>query len=236
MHPRSRHWHIIDHVITRRRDIRDILITRVMRGADCWTDHILLRGRAVFRLARKHRRQASGVRKKLDAKKLKEPRVQQVLKDALTDSLPQVPQADDDIEAAWSSFRATVYTSAKSILVDLRKKKTHQDRFDENNKEIMDLLAEKRIAHVAWLNDSNWAAKHERFKKLRSEAQCKIRPMKDTWWAVKAEKLQGYADQNFTKQFFSVLKVVYGPPSSAMTPIRARDGTLLTEKTQILEC
>ena len=32
MHPRSKHWHLIDYAITRRRDIRDILITRAMRG------------------------------------------------------------------------------------------------------------------------------------------------------------------------------------------------------------
>ena len=30
---RFKHWHLIDYVITRRRDIRDILITRAMRGA-----------------------------------------------------------------------------------------------------------------------------------------------------------------------------------------------------------
>ncbi|KAL8582841.1 hypothetical protein ACOMHN_049088 [Nucella lapillus] len=59
--------------------------------------------------------------------------------------------------------------------------------------------------------------------------------MKYAWWAVKTEELQSYADQHFTKQFFSGLEAVYGPPSSAMTPIRATDGTLLTEKTQILE-
>ncbi|KAL8566388.1 hypothetical protein ACOMHN_049346 [Nucella lapillus] len=101
MHPRSRHWHLIDYVINRRRDIRDILITGAMRGADCWTDHILLRCRAAFQLARKHCRQASSVRKNLDVKKLKEPHVQQALKNVFADNLPPVPQADDDIEAAW---------------------------------------------------------------------------------------------------------------------------------------
>ncbi|KAL8577827.1 hypothetical protein ACOMHN_054577 [Nucella lapillus] len=59
--------------------------------------------------------------------------------------------------------------------------------------------------------------------------------MKDAWWAVKVEKLQDFADQHFTKQIFSGLKAVYKPPGSAMMPIRTTDGTLLTEKTQILE-
>ncbi|KAL8596262.1 hypothetical protein ACOMHN_021302 [Nucella lapillus] len=128
----SHHWHLIDYLITRRCDIRDILITRAMRGADCWTDHILLQCRAAFQLAHKHRRQARSVRKKLDVKKLKEPQVQQALKDAFADSLLSVYQADDDVEAAWSSFRDAVYNSAKSVLGHPRKK--HQDWFDENNK------------------------------------------------------------------------------------------------------
>ncbi|KAL8599339.1 hypothetical protein ACOMHN_008057 [Nucella lapillus] len=165
-----------------------------MRGVDCWTDHILLRCRTAFQLTRKHRRQASSARKKLDVKKLKEPKVQQALKDALTDSLPPVPQADDDIETAWSSFRGTVYNSAKPVLGHPREK--HQDWFYENNKEILDLFAEQSQAHVAWLNDRNCAAKYELFKTLRSE--------------------------------------VHGPPSSAMTPIRATDGTLLTDLRPVL--
>ena len=39
MHPRSKHWHLLDYVITRQKDLNDILDTRVMRGADCATDH-----------------------------------------------------------------------------------------------------------------------------------------------------------------------------------------------------
>ena len=35
MHPRSKHWHLIDFIIVRQRDIRDVRVTRAMRGADC---------------------------------------------------------------------------------------------------------------------------------------------------------------------------------------------------------
>ena len=59
--------------------------------------------------------------------------------------------------------------------------------------------------------------------------------MKDAWWAAKAEHLQGYADQPSTRLFFSGLRAVYGPSSSAVTPIQASDGTLLTEKAHILK-
>lgn len=43
MHPRSKHWHLIDYVLVRQRDLRDVLHTRVMPSADCHTDHRLVR-------------------------------------------------------------------------------------------------------------------------------------------------------------------------------------------------
>ena len=45
IHPRSKHGHILDYIITRKRDLRDVCIVRVMRGAECGTDHKLVRGK-----------------------------------------------------------------------------------------------------------------------------------------------------------------------------------------------
>ena len=96
MHPRSKHWHQIHFIITRRRDIKDIIITQTVRGADCWSDHILLRCRASFQLARKHRRQPSNtIKKKLDARKLRNSDTRESFADAITNSL-QVMNTDGD--------------------------------------------------------------------------------------------------------------------------------------------
>ena len=233
MHPRSKHWHLIDYIITRRRDIKNIKVTRAMRGADCWTDHVLLRCKASFQIAGRHRKQPSNVMKKLDVKKLNSPEMQQELSDALSNNLQQLQSDGSDPEAEWSAFKDTVYTTAKEVLGHPHRK--HQDWFDENDQEILDLLARKRAAHSAWLSDKTSASKHELFQKLRSEAQVKIRLMKNAWWEAKAVELQGYADKHATKLFFSGLKTVYGPAPSTTTPLQATDGTLLTDKAQILE-
>ena len=37
MHRRSKHWHLIDYVIVKARDRRDVHITKAMCGAECWT-------------------------------------------------------------------------------------------------------------------------------------------------------------------------------------------------------
>nr|VZI09819.1 unnamed protein product [Spirometra erinaceieuropaei] len=58
----------------------------------------------------------------------------------------------------------------------------------------------------------------------------------DAWTARKAEEIQGYADRNEWKNFFSAIKAVYGPPTKGTAPLLSADGgTLLTEKTQILQ-
>ena len=232
MHPRSGHWHLIDYIITRRRDIKDIRITRAMRGADCWTDHVLLRTRAAFQIQRRHRRQAGSTKRKLDVKRLTDPDIQESLGKALADNLRTAQQDNSEVEDAWTSFRDTVYQTAKTILG--HPKRNHQDWFDDNHPDIQTLLNEKRAAHKDWLSNRESVPKHSRFKKLRRRVQALTRQMKDEWWAAKAVELQGYADQHATKLFYSGLKSVYGPVASTMSAIRAPDGTLLSDRKDIL--
>ncbi|XP_071484489.1 craniofacial development protein 2-like [Diadema antillarum] len=106
MHPRSKHWHLIDYVITRRRDIQDVHITRAMRGADCWTDHLLLRCKLSFSIVSRHRRQKADVKKKLDVQiqKLNEPNTKEALIINLANQLEHLP-AEGDYEKAWANFR-----------------------------------------------------------------------------------------------------------------------------------
>ena len=71
MHPRSKHWHMIDFIITRCRDKMDIHSTRAMHGANCWTDHQMLRSKVAFRIRQKHNRQGTNKPTKLNTAKLR---------------------------------------------------------------------------------------------------------------------------------------------------------------------
>ena len=110
MHPRSKHWHMIDYVITRRRDIKDVHITRAMRGADCWTDHLLLRSKLSFLLANKHRRQKANTKKKLDVQKLGNPRTKEELVTNIASRLEGLP-AEEDAEKVIASLNQEFSTS-----------------------------------------------------------------------------------------------------------------------------
>ncbi|BHF72699.1 hypothetical protein SprV_0401576800 [Sparganum proliferum] len=49
-HPRSCQWHLLDYVLVRRRDQRDVLVTKAIAGADGWTDHRLVISKMRIRL------------------------------------------------------------------------------------------------------------------------------------------------------------------------------------------
>nr|VZI00466.1 unnamed protein product [Spirometra erinaceieuropaei] len=118
-------------------------------------------------------------------------------------------------------MRDTVQSTALAVLG--RAPRQHQDWFDDNDAAI------RNLHHPT---DATKAAVY----RSRRQLQQRLREMQDAWTARKAEEIQGYADHNEWKNFFSAIKAVYGPPTKGTAPLLSADGnTLLTEKTQILQ-
>ena len=55
MHPHSKHWHLIDYVIVRRKDRQDVRVTKTMCSADCWTDLLSANLNCAFSLHGDHK-------------------------------------------------------------------------------------------------------------------------------------------------------------------------------------
>ena len=234
MHPRSKQWHLIDYVIVRRRDIRDVKITRAMRGAECWTDHQLIRAILALRIAPTQRKRAKLIRTKFDTTRLQDPVKREAFQQHLDDALTVHGPLTGDPNDKWTQYRQIVTESAKSVLRP--KLRNHQDWFDENNEAISKLLDKKRQAFIEWQNDINSTSKKDRFRQLQQTAQKVLREMQDGWWDRKAEEVQNHAESNNAKEFYSSLKVVYGPAKPSITPLLSADGsTLLKDKANIIE-
>nr|VZI24788.1 unnamed protein product [Spirometra erinaceieuropaei] len=58
MHHRSRHWHLLDYILFRMRNQRDVLVTKAIPGADGWTDHRLVVSEMRIHLHSRRRPQA----------------------------------------------------------------------------------------------------------------------------------------------------------------------------------
>nr|VZI50851.1 unnamed protein product [Spirometra erinaceieuropaei] len=243
-HPRSRQWHLLDYVLVRRRDQRDVLVTKAIAGADGWTDHRLVISKMRIRLQPRRRPQGKRPPGKLNAALLSLPAHRLHFSNELAqrlDNLPIAAAAHDaaaaaetaSVENRWCQLRDTVQSTALAVLG--RAPRQHQDWFDDNDAAIRYLLAEKNRLHKAYVEhptEGNKAA----FYRSRRQLQQRLREMQDAWTARKAEEIQGYADRNDWKNFFSPIKAVYGPPTKGTAPLLSADGsTLLTEKTQILQ-
>nr|VZI11553.1 unnamed protein product [Spirometra erinaceieuropaei] len=152
------------------------------------------------------------------------------------DNLPIADAAaaeNASVEKHWCQLRDTVQSTA--LAVHGRAPHQHQDWFDDNDAAIRYLPAEKNRLHKAYVDHptvDNKAA----FYRSRRQLQQRLREMQDAWTARKAKEIQGYADHNEWKKFFSAIKAVYGPPTKGTAPLLNTDeSTLLTEKTQILQ-
>ncbi|BHF75605.1 hypothetical protein SprV_0501870100 [Sparganum proliferum] len=246
-HPRSRQWHLLDYDLVRRRDQRDVLVTKAIVGADGWTDHRLVISKMRIRLQPRRRPQGKRPPGKLNVALLSLPAHHLRFSNELAQRLDNLPiatvvaaaEAVDvaaehaSVENRWCHLRDTIRSTALAVRGHARRQ--HEDWFDDNDAVISNLVAEKNRLHKAYV-DHPTADNKAAFYRSRRHLQQRLREMQDAWTARKAEEIQGYADRNEWKNFFSAIKAVYGPPTKGTTPLLSADGsTLLTEKTQILQ-
>ena len=167
MHPRSKDWHMIDYMITWRRDIKDI--SRTFHGTCFLSDHALLHSKASFRLAHRKLRK-SVITKRNNVLPLKKRERREEICGNLEESLNTV-EITDDIEISWRSLRDVVYSSSFEILGPPVCK--HQDWFDDNNESVKKLIKQ--------IDDRNSSVKHQAYKKCKNEVQTALCNMQDSW-------------------------------------------------------
>ena len=138
MHPRSSSWHMIDYIITKRRDIHDFKITRSFHASCYLSDHALLRSKTSLCLQRR-RVKNSVIPKRINVLPLKNTETQSMLSNKLDENLDDV-KITDNIETSWKALRDTTHTTALEVLgLPLRK---HQDWFDDQDAEAQEKNSE----------------------------------------------------------------------------------------------
>ena len=231
-HPRSKHWHQIDHMLVRQRDIQDVHSTRVMRGAECWTDHRLIRSKLALHIQAPKRNNKLTTVKKLDINRLKDPSVKAAFNTDMEIALGQLTPDLYESEQKWNELRDAVYKTAAKTLG--YKKHRSQDWFDDNDTAITALLDEKHKAYAKVVENQHSSHK-QAHNEIKRKVQLKLRKMQDHWWDRKAEELQNFADRHDSR-FYEALKAVYGPSKSTVAPIRSEDGgALFTDKASIMQ-
>ena len=164
MHPRSKHWHLIDYVIVRRTDRQDVRVTKTMCGADCWTDHRLVVSKLNLRIQPARRPQGKKAPKRLDVSKLNHDSMRQAFINDISNQLGAMNLSSEDPEENWTVFQKVVHSSAATTIGHPSRK--HQDWFDENDEEIKLLLEEKHCLHKAHQDDTSSVSKKAAYNNI----------------------------------------------------------------------
>ena len=193
-HPRSKHWHLLDYIIVRQADRKEVRVTRAMRGADCWTDHRMIRAKLTLEL-RPPLRKTPPCRK-LNCDALQSPHSVNQLREQIALQLSKLPETptDPDVNSTWSSLRTAIYQAAVESVGHTRRK--HQDWFDNSAPRIHSLLQAKHKALAAHLSNPQSTSLKAHFSNIRAETQRTLRAMENDWWAKKSSEIQYHADTN----------------------------------------
>ena len=138
-HPCYRHGHMIYFINTRCRDKMDICSTRTMRGANCGTDHQMLRSRVIFCIRKKHNQKGAMEPIKLNTNKVRNTSHAESLVQEMDNAFAQ--SSGDNKNPCCTSFQQVVYDTAKASLGKHDQK--HQDWFYPNDQMLRDLMAKR---------------------------------------------------------------------------------------------
>ncbi len=139
-------WHMLDYVIVRQRDHKDVHITRCMRGAECWSDHRLIRSKMNLQLADKKQPARVKPPRKLNISLL--PAASVIFQQKLTEALGEdSATANTNAEEEWCTFENSIYTVAADTLGFV--KRSRRDWFDPDISKLLDMLPKKHHEHLA---------------------------------------------------------------------------------------
>ena len=179
MHPRSTHWHLIDYVLVRQRDLKDILHTRVMPSAECHTDHCLVRFKLKFYFKPKPRK-GGPPKKTFNLSKLQSAEVKVDFQADLQDKLGNNRcLKNPSPETHWDTLKTTILQTSEEVLGFTTTR--NKDWFDKNNEEIQKLLAEKRSDYQAHLAQPSCSMQKAAFRHICSNLQLKLQVMQNEW-------------------------------------------------------
>eukprot|EP00795_Rhopilema_esculentum_P001380 gene1380-15783_t len=116
MHPRSKQWHLLDSIITRRNDLSEVHDTRVMRGAYCATDHLMLRSKLAFSPRGQHRKTGPAPPTKINTVRIRDNKVKEQLESEIDTALERYNLKENDLEGSWTELKNIAHQTALAVL------------------------------------------------------------------------------------------------------------------------
>eukprot|EP00745_Piridium_sociabile_P043277 TRINITY_DN8831_c0_g1_i1.p1 TRINITY_DN8831_c0_g1~~TRINITY_DN8831_c0_g1_i1.p1 ORF type:complete len:1016 (+),score=240.62 TRINITY_DN8831_c0_g1_i1:1061-4108(+) len=228
-HPRSKHWHQLDLILTRRSNLNTVKLTRSYQSADCDTDHSLVCSKVKLQARKLHHLKKEG-RPRIDTSKT---HIQDKVEEfacALEKSLPGPPNTN--AVERWEHFRDAVYNAAMSTFG--KKTSKSADWFEAHSAEMTPVIEEKRLALAAYKacpSEQNLQV----LRAARSKVQQSARRCANSYWLQLCSQIQVAADTGNTRGMYDGIKQALGPTQKKTAPLKSTTGELIQDRAQQME-
>ena len=196
-HPATKQSHMIDYVIMRADQRHMCTDVQVMRGANCWSDHSMVR--AVVRLQFPHLKKVSSRTLPLAVHMLQRAGNRESYEKKLRECLSEQPHdSSKSLSDNWRALKSCIVSAAEAAIGRGRKKQP--EWFLDAADTLRPLLDQKNTAHNRFLQMNSVATKKE-FRRCQRKVKRAVDAAKEEWIskvASEAEKAKKDGRQRWT--------------------------------------
>ena len=177
MHPATKKFHTIDLIVMRAGQRMFCTDVQVMRGANCWTDHKMVRANLSVRPF--HSQSRKKVTIPFAVHHLRDQAFRDRYREHLTRQLLDAPHNPDvPAEDSWGILKKCIVNAAESTIG--REKRDQPDWFLENAHVITPLIEKKNQVHRKMLQSNSIQHRRE-FRKHQRIVKMAVHKAKDEW-------------------------------------------------------
>ena len=225
MHPRSKRWHQLDHVIVRRRQLNEASHCRSMHSADCNTDHALVRCKLALR-ARKFHLSHSRPSPSTDCSATKDPVKIKRFQTLFCNHLNSSSLAPKGHEDAWAEFRTAVTDSA--AIAFGRPSRKQPDWFRDSADLLLPALEAKRKAR-AMVCAHDTRNTRLRLTTAKRDMQRLTRTALHRYWTNLKQRIQCCVDIAELHGMYQGIKEAISPTSKKTATVLSEDGRPISD-------
>jgi len=226
-HPRSKHWHQLDMIITKRVSLSNVCNTRSYHSADCDTDHSLIVTKVKVIPKKFHHSKRTG-QPRINISKTAYPEKNQEFNEQLEEILNTAHKhAKRNAEDSWNFLRNVIYSTA--VLTYGKKERKNTDWFEASISEMEPVIDAKRSALISYKHDpSQWNLLA--LRAARSKAQQTARRCANDYWLQLSDNIQQASDSGNIRGMYEGIKQATGKPTKKTAPLKSKTGEVITDR------
>lgn len=217
-HPNGVDRAMIDYILVRQRWRSSVADTRVFRGAEFDTDHLLVVSELQLRL--KVRKVGDKIPARLDIPKLASEEVRLRYSVAVSNRFETLMNSDD-VEELWGDLKDGLQEVAEQ---SLGRRKFKKDEW----------ISDRTLRLVEQKREIKHQDRH-RYNLLNREVKRSCANDRELWWQSQAEKIEASSNKHDLKHVFGVLRFLSGRYTRLSDIILDKDGKPLRDKRICLE-